>query len=88
MQSAYVQAMPGVGHMATQAGIGVGPDGVGVGGSGGFFPQHGSTQGAAPVRGSGAAAGTQVGGRPFGSVVSFFNSQSFTRCEIFVIFSN
>ncbi|GFS00174.1 centriolin [Elysia marginata] len=69
MQSAYVQAMPGVGHMATQAGIGVGggPDGVGVGGSGGFFPQQGSVQGA-PVRASGAAAGTQVGGRPFGSV--------------------
>ncbi|KAK3802588.1 hypothetical protein RRG08_027218 [Elysia crispata] len=67
MQSAYVQAMPGVGHMATQAGIGIGPGGVDAGGSGGFFPQQGSTQGA-PVRASGAAAGTQVGGRPFGSV--------------------
>ncbi|GFO09556.1 centriolin [Plakobranchus ocellatus] len=66
MQSAYVQAMPGVGHMATQAGIGAGPDGVG-GGSGGFFPQQAAGQGS-PVRASGAAAGTQVAGRPFGSV--------------------
>ncbi|XP_035827019.1 intracellular protein transport protein USO1-like [Aplysia californica] len=57
MQSAYVQAMPGVGHMSTQA-DGFLPHAPGLSGH----------SGAAPVRANGAAAGTQVGAsRPFGS---------------------
>ena len=63
MQSAYVQAMPGVGTgVGTQANISVGggpPGNVSFGG-----------QGIRPVRSTGAAAGTSVGpGQAFTSVV-------------------
>ncbi|CAL1547619.1 unnamed protein product [Lymnaea stagnalis] len=62
MQSAYVQAMPGVGTMGTQAGN----SGTQAGNMGtqsdGFFQEGGHT-----VRGPGTALGIQAGVRPFDS---------------------